>query len=126
MPIFQRWPPTIGWCMSRVMAERSPGESNTPASPSRQQKSSSFSASTSESSSGERLDLSGQVCPFTFVHTKLRLEELSIGATLRVIVDHPPAAKNIPRSATEWGQRVLEVRAIDDTHWEITLEKCAN
>jgi TusA-related sulfurtransferase len=28
---------------------------------------------------------------------------------LRVIVDHEPATRNIPRSAAEWGQEVLEV-----------------
>lgn len=65
----------------------------------------------------------GEVCPFTFVRTKLALEDLAVGATLRVLVDHPPAVRNIPKSAAEWGQRVVAVRAIDGGRWEITLEK---
>ena len=65
------------------------------------------------SSPGEPLDLRGEVCPFTFVRTKLALEALPLGATLRVVTDHEPASRNIPRSATEWGQDVLGVSFLD-------------
>ena len=68
------------------------------------------------------LDLCGELCPFTFVRTKLALEELPIGARLRVIVDHEPATRNIPRSATEWGQEVVEVRTFG-TWWSIMLRR---
>jgi tRNA 2-thiouridine synthesizing protein A len=71
----------------------------------------------------ETLDLVGEVCPFTFVRTKLRLEELPPGARLRVVVDHEPATKNVPRSVTEWGQRVLGVEQIAENRWEIWIEK---
>ena len=69
------------------------------------------------------LDLSGELCPFTFVRTKLALEELPIGAELRVIVDHEPATRNIPRSATEWGQEVLAVICLSPHTWAIDLRK---
>lgn len=69
------------------------------------------------------LDLSGEVCPFTFVRTKLRLEELPRGARLRVIVDHEPATRNVPRSVTEWGQKVLAVAPAGPGRWEIWIEK---
>jgi tRNA 2-thiouridine synthesizing protein A len=68
------------------------------------------------------LDLRGEVCPFTFVRTKILLEDLPLGARLRVLVDHPPAATNVPRSATAWGQRVLSVHTLAD-HWLIDLQK---
>lgn len=68
-------------------------------------------------------DLCGEICPFTFVRTKLALEALPFGGTLRVVVDHAPAARNIPRSATEWGQEVLAVRAVDERRWEILLRR---
>ncbi len=78
------------------------------------------------SSSGEHeLDLRGEVCPFTFVRTRLCLEELSLGATLRVVVDHEPATRNIPRSATEWGQEVCGVEPTGDQCWVIILVKRA-
>jgi tRNA 2-thiouridine synthesizing protein A len=69
------------------------------------------------------LDLSGEVCPFTFVKTKLALEELPPGARLRVLVDHEPATRNVPRSATEWGQKILSVGPTGPNRWEIWIEK---
>jgi TusA-related sulfurtransferase len=75
------------------------------------------------------LNLCGEICPFTFVRTKLALEALPIGAVLRVIVDHEPATRNIPRSAAEWGQEVLEVTALGGLGgaapgtWTIDLRK---
>jgi TusA-related sulfurtransferase len=69
------------------------------------------------------IDLCGELCPFTFVRTKLALEQLPIGAALRVIVDHEPATRNIPRSATEWGQEVVAVTALSARTWAIDLRK---
>jgi tRNA 2-thiouridine synthesizing protein A len=66
------------------------------------------------SSPGDSVDLRGEVCPFTFVRTKLALEAVPIGGTLRVIVDHEPASRTIPRSAREWGQDVVAVTALPD------------
>jgi tRNA 2-thiouridine synthesizing protein A len=62
------------------------------------------------------------------VRTKLALEALPIGAVLRVIVDHEPATRNIPRSAAAWGQEVLGVtslggRAGASATWAIDLRK---
>jgi len=69
------------------------------------------------------LDLCGEICPFTFVRTKLALEALPFGGVLRVLIDHAPAAHNIPRSATEWGQEVLAVTPLDDHRWSIDLRR---
>jgi tRNA 2-thiouridine synthesizing protein A len=57
--------------------------------------------------------LRGEVCPYTFVRTRLHLEELPLGARLAILVDHEPAARNIPRSAREWGQEVEAVEALE-------------
>jgi tRNA 2-thiouridine synthesizing protein A len=57
-------------------------------------------------SRGPVLDLSGEVCPYTFVRAKLRLEELPLGACLEVIVDHAPAVANLPRSLAADGHEV--------------------
>lgn len=69
------------------------------------------------------LNLCGELCPFTFVRTKLALEELPIGVLLRVIVDHEPATRNIPRSAVEWGQEVVAVTSLSPRTWAIDLRK---
>jgi tRNA 2-thiouridine synthesizing protein A len=77
------------------------------------------------SSPGEpaELDLRGEICPFTFVRTKLALEAPPIGGALRVIVDHEPATRNIPRSATEWGQEVRGVAPAGPGTWVIDLRR---
>ena len=69
------------------------------------------------------LNLRGEICPFTFVRTKLALEALPFGAVLRVIVDHEPAIRNIPRSAAEWGQEVVGVLDVAPGTWAIDLRK---
>jgi tRNA 2-thiouridine synthesizing protein A len=60
------------------------------------------------------LDLRGEVCPYTFVRTKLRLEELALDEELDVIVDHAPAAINVPRSLRNEGQEVISVERDGD------------
>lgn len=49
------------------------------------------------------IDLKGEVCPYTFVLTKLNLEEMENNSILEVIVDYPPAVENIPRSVKDQG-----------------------
>ena len=71
----------------------------------------------------DELDLRGEVCPYTFVRTKLRLEELADGAILRVVVDHEPASRNVPRSAAAWGQTVVSVEPRAPGEWVITLRR---
>ena len=70
----------------------------------------------------DTLDLTGEVCPFTFVRAKLALEQMPVGAMLRVIVDHAPASRNVPRSAAEWGQEVVSVTPVGD-RWRIDIRK---
>jgi tRNA 2-thiouridine synthesizing protein A len=90
--------------------------------------SSSSSSPPTSSPSGERLtdgselDLAGEVCPFTFVRTRLALEALPLGSRLRVVVDHAPAARNVPRSAVEWGQEVVAVADLGG-RWAIDIVK---
>jgi tRNA 2-thiouridine synthesizing protein A len=69
------------------------------------------------------LDLRGEICPFTFVRTRLALEALPLGAVLRVVVDHAPAARNVPRSATEWGQVVRGTTPAGEGLWQIEIVK---
>ena len=51
----------------------------------------------------EVLDLHGERCPNTFVYTKIKLEDMAYsgGGVLKVLLDHPPAVENIPRSLKE-------------------------
>ena len=74
----------------------------------------------------ETLDLAGEVCPYTFVRTKLRLEELPLGAELHILVDHAPAAANVPRSLVAEGQEVVSITTegtTAGTRWRIVVVK---
>jgi TusA-related sulfurtransferase len=69
------------------------------------------------------LDIRGEVCPFTFVKSKLVLEKMEVGETLRVIIDYEPSAVNVPKSMRDEGQEVLAVNKIDEGQWEIIVRK---
>lgn len=65
----------------------------------------------------ETLDITGLICPMTFVRTKLALEKLSPGDVLEVTLKGSEPLNNVPRSARQHGHTVLSVTALDDdTH----------
>jgi tRNA 2-thiouridine synthesizing protein A len=72
---------------------------------------------------GRTLDLRGEVCPYTFVKSKLAMEEMAMGEVLEVLVDFPPSAKNVPRSMEMEGQEVLGVEEISPSTWRIKVRK---
>lgn len=55
----------------------------------------------------EVLDLRGEVCPYTFVRTKLALEDLPDRGELEIWLDHRVAFINVPRALREDGHHVL-------------------
>jgi len=69
------------------------------------------------------LDIKGEVCPFTFVKSKLVLEQMEVDQVLRVILDYPPSVENVPKSMREEGQEVLAVNKLDNGSWEILIRK---
>lgn len=69
------------------------------------------------------LDLKGEVCPFTFVKSKLVVEQMNIGEVLRVILDYKPSVENVPKSFQMEGQEVVAVNQIGDNLWEILVRK---
>jgi TusA-related sulfurtransferase len=71
----------------------------------------------------EELDLHGEICPYTFVKSKLALEEMATGQILRVVVDNPSSAENVPRSLRNEGHEVLGVSQIAQREWAIIVKK---
>ncbi len=69
------------------------------------------------------IDIKGQVCPYTFVRSKLAIEKMKIGEVLEIIVDHKPAIENVPKSMENEGQKVLKVEQINPTDWRIVVRK---
>lgn len=69
------------------------------------------------------MDLRGEVCPLTFVRIKLWLEEAALGARLRVLLDHEPATRQIPRSLSLFRQRLDGIEEIEPSLWRLSLTK---
>ena len=69
------------------------------------------------------LDLHGEVCPYTFVKSKLALEEMETGQVLRVVVTNSESADNVPRSLKNEGHAVLGISKIGDQSWAILVQK---
>ncbi len=68
------------------------------------------------------LNLRGVHCPYNYVRTKLKLEEMRVGEILAVTVDAGEPARNVPRSVTDDGHRVLEITPLD-SGLRIVVEK---
>jgi TusA-related sulfurtransferase len=59
------------------------------------------------------LDISNDICPMTFVKTKLFLERLDAGAVLEVRLKGPEPLNNVPRSVRDHGHEVLSLAPED-------------
>lgn len=73
--------------------------------------------------SDKEIDIRGFVCPITFVKSKLAIEEMNVGQVLRIVLDYEGAAKNIPRSMEDHGQKVLTVEKTGDKEWVLLIRK---
>jgi TusA-related sulfurtransferase len=59
------------------------------------------------------LDVTGEVCPMTFVRTKLLIEKMSSGETAVVCLNAGEPLANVPRSVREHGHAVLSLALAD-------------
>ncbi|MBI3912946.1 MAG: sulfurtransferase TusA family protein [Chloroflexi bacterium] len=68
-------------------------------------------------------DLKGEVCPYTFVKSKLALEMLEPSQILQVVVDNDESATNVPKSMTNEGHLVLGTEKLNEKDWLLTFKK---
>ena len=61
------------------------------------------------------LDITTEVCPMTFVRTKLIIEKMSQGDVTEVRLKGAEPIENIPRSAREMGIMVVSLEPEDET-----------
>ena len=55
----------------------------------------------------QQLDITGEVCPMTFVRTRLALDRMAPGQTLLVRLRGEEPVRNVPRTAREQGHTIL-------------------
>ncbi len=70
----------------------------------------------------ERIDITKEFCPMTFVKTKLKLESMRSGQTLEVTLKDGEPLRNVPRSVKEEGHKILDVRQ-EGTIYKIVIER---
>ena len=54
----------------------------------------------------EVLDLRDEVCPYTFVKSKLRIEDMAAGEELLILLDDSAATANVSRSLKSEGHEI--------------------
>lgn len=65
------------------------------------------------------LDITAEVCPLTFVRTKLLIERMAPGQTADVLLKGAEPLANVPRAVTDQGHTVLALAprsGHDDVH----------
>lgn len=62
------------------------------------------------------IDITGEVCPMTFVRTKLRLERMQSGEILAVRLRGEEPLRNVPRAARDEGHTILGTEVDGDIH----------
>ena len=72
-----------------------------------------------------RLDITGDVCPITFVRTKLMIEGMDPGMVAEVRLNQGEPLENVPRSVREHGHSILSLEPEDDVAgvWRLLLRK---
>jgi len=64
----------------------------------------------------QTIDITAEVCPMTFVRTKLRLERMKPGEILSVRLKGEEPLRNVPRAAREEGHSILSIEDAGDAH----------
>ena len=59
------------------------------------------------------LDITAEVCPMTFVKTRLLIEKMKQGETAEIRLSGGEPLENVPRSVTELGHTILDITRVD-------------
>ncbi len=62
------------------------------------------------------IDLTNDVCPITFVKSKLKLEELQAGDILEIKLKKGSAVENVPRSLKMDGHKIIKITSQNDIY----------
>ena len=71
----------------------------------------------------KKLDIRGEVCPYTLVKSKLGVESIEVGQIIEIILDYPEAADSVPKAMLNYGNAVLKVEKINSKEWIIQIRK---
>ena len=70
----------------------------------------------------QSIDLLGVKCPFNYVKTKIKLETMTSGSVLEVLLDSGEPSENVPKSIKNDGHKVVSLTE-ENGHYKLTVEK---
>lgn len=70
-----------------------------------------------------QIDITKEICPMTFVKTKLKLETMGSGDVLEVTLREGEPLLNVPRSVEQDGHKVLDIHREDGDIFKILIER---
>jgi TusA-related sulfurtransferase len=71
----------------------------------------------------KKLDIRGEVCPYTLVKSKLGVESIEVGQVIEILLDYPEASGSIPKAMLNYGHSVLKVEKINPREWIVLVRK---
>lgn len=81
-----------------------------------------MSESTSAAADYE-LDITGEVCPMTFVRAKLLLEKMPPGRTAAIRLRDGEPRHNVPRAVLDHGHEVLALERLETDTFRLLVRK---
>ena len=70
----------------------------------------------------ERINITKDICPMTFVKTKLKLESMNSGEILEVTLREGEPLKNVPKSVNEEGHNIISLFKCDE-YYRLIIKK---
>ena len=74
-------------------------------------------------SADQRIDITAEICPMTFVLVRLALDQMQPGQILEVLLLGDEPRRNVPKTATEQGHEVLSQTTTADGRTVLRLRK---
>ena len=69
-----------------------------------------------------QIDITKEICPMTFVKTKLKLETMAVGEVLEVTLREGEPLLNVPKSVEQDGHKILDLRQEGDVY-KLVIER---
>ena len=71
----------------------------------------------------KEIDLLDEICPMTFVKTKLAIEQINQGERIKVIFNSQEAKINVAKSLSEVNHKIIAIKNINKKKFYIIIEK---
>ncbi len=69
------------------------------------------------------IDVTADLCPITYVRTRIALDKLRVGDLLRVTLRGEEPRRNVPQTAAEQGHTILSVEDAADGTTIVVIRK---